>query len=71
MSIEVGEQVGWESLQEKLLGMTIDKKLIFQKHVSDICKKASGKLTALTRLARIMPFDKKRILMNAFIESQF
>ena len=31
----------------------------------------SGKLSALTRMARIMPFDKKRNLMNAFIESQF
>ena len=71
MSIEVGEQVIWESLQEKLLGMNIDKSLKFQNHVSNICKKASGKVTALTRMAKIMPFDKKRIMMNAFIQSQF
>ena len=71
MSIEVGEQVIWESLQEKLLGMNIDKQLKFQDHVRNVCKKASGKVTALNRLAKIMPFDKKRIMMNAFIESQF
>ena len=71
MSIEVGEQVIWESLQEKLLGLTIEKKLKFQNHVSIMCKNASGKLSALTRLAKIMPFDKKRNLMNAFILSQF
>ena len=59
MSIEVGEQVIWESLYEKLLGVKVDKKMLFERHVSDICKKASGKLTALTRLARIVPFDKK------------
>ena len=71
MYIEVGDQVIWESSQEKLLGVTIDKNLRFKKHVSDICKKASGKLTALTRLATIMPFDKKKLLMNSFIQSQF
>ena len=29
------------------------------------------KLSALTRLARIIPFEKKKILMNSFIQSQF
>ena len=71
MSIEVGDQVIWESLEEKLLGVTIDKKLKFDSHLNNICKKAAAKVTALTRLAKIMPFEKKRILMNAFIESQF
>ena len=69
--IEVGGQVIWESSQERLLGLTIEKSLKFQEHVSDICKKASPKLTALARLARIVPFDKKRLLMNSFIQSQF
>ncbi len=69
--IEVGGQVIWESLQENLLGVAIDKSLKFRERVSGICKKASSKLTALARLARIMPFDKKRLLMNSFIQSQF
>ena len=71
MYIEVGEQVIWESLEEKLLGVTIDKMLKFNTQLSDICKKAGAKVTALTRLARIMQFQKKRITLNAFIESQF
>ena len=71
MYVEVGEQVIWESLEEKLLGVTIDKMLKFNTQLSDICKKAGAKVTALTRLARIMQFQKKRITMNAFIESQF
>ena len=69
--VKVGEQVIWESLKEKLLGLTVDKKLKFQDHVHNMIKKASGKLSALTRLARLLPFDQKRILMSAFIESQF
>ena len=69
--IQVGEQVIWESPEEKLLGVTIDNNFKFNTHLNDICKKAGAKVTALTRLAKIMPFKKKRTLMNAFIESQF
>ena len=69
--IKVGEQVIWESQQEKLLGIIIDKDLKFDKHVENICKKASAKVTALARLINIVPMEKKKILMNSFIESQF
>ena len=40
------------SLREKLLGITFDFKLKFNKHIKDTCLKASQKLNALTRLAR-------------------
>ena len=69
--VKVGGQIIWESLKEKLLGLIMDKKLKFPHHVDSVIKKASGKLSALTRLARIVPFEKKKILMNAFIEQQF
>ena len=69
--IKVGEHVIMESYEEKLLGITIDKELKFNSHLSDICKKASAKVTALARLVKLIPFDKKKLLMNAFIESQF
>jgi ribonuclease P/MRP protein subunit RPP40 len=68
---KVGETVIWESRQEKLLGLTIDKNLKFNEHLLIICKKASGKVTALARMVKLIPFSKKRILMKAFIESQF
>ena len=68
---KVGEQVIWESSKEKLLGILIDKELKFNHHLEDICKKARAKVTALARLAKLVPFEKKRILMNSFIESQF
>ena len=68
---KVGEKMIWESSQEKLLGITIDKNLKFTKHLENICKKASAKVTALARLVKIIPFHKKRILMKTFIESQF
>ena len=71
LSIQVGEQVILESIAEKLLVIMIDKKLRFSSHVRNICKKAGAKVTALHRLANIMPFKKKRILLSSFIESQF
>ena len=69
--IQVGEQIIWESLKEKLLGVTIDKSLLFNQHVQILCNKASAKVTALGRLIKIVSKEKKKILMNAFIESQF
>ena len=55
----------------KLLGITIDNELKFSKHVSNLCKKASQKLHALARISNFVCQDKLRILMKAFIESQF
>ena len=69
--IKVGDEIIWESSEEKLLGLIIDNKLSFNDYLMDICKKASNKVTAMKRLARIVPFEKKRILMNSFVESQF
>ena len=52
--------------------VTIDKKLKFISHLKNICKKAGAKVTALARLTRLIPsLEKKRLLMNAFITSQF
>ena len=40
-----------ESEHEKLLGITLDKKLSFRKHIEVLCKKANQKLHALARLS--------------------
>ena len=42
--IQVGEQIIWESKQEKLLGVKIDKCLKFDAHVKTICDNASAKV---------------------------
>ena len=56
---------------EKLLGIQIDKKLTFNKHVGGLCKKASQKMHALARITPYMSIKKNRMLMNAFFKSQF
>ena len=57
--IKVGEQVIWESNKEKLLGIHIEKELKFSDHLLSICKKARGNVTALARLAKLVPFEKR------------
>ena len=56
---------------EILLGITFDNELNFNAHVSNLCKKATNKLHALARVSYYMSIDKKRVIMKAFIESQF
>ena len=39
-----------DSKQEKLLGIAVDNKLTFEKHITNLCNKVSQKLNALTRI---------------------
>lgn len=56
---------------QKLLGNKVDNKVIFDEHVSALCKEASKKLHALSRVSRYMTFKQRKIVMKAFISSQF
>ena len=57
--------------QKKLLGFLIDNKLTFDKHINNLCAKASQKLNALCRVSSFMSTNKKRLVMKAFMSSQF
>ena len=67
----IGNEIINGSTSVKLLGITIDNKLNFEEHVSNRCKKVSLKLHALARIANYMSTEKLKILMKAFIDSQF
>ena len=69
--VKVGNEMIWESQAEKLLGMTVDKNLKFNLHLKGLCKKVNQKVSALARIARILPFQKRHIILKTFIESQF
>ena len=71
VKIKIGNFDITNSKSEKLLGVKFDHKLSFDDHISELCKKASRKIHALSRVASYMNISKRSILMNAFFKSQF
>ena len=53
----------------KLLGLETDNKLNFEKHVSNICKKASNQLNTICRLQTFMGNKEKEWMINTFVHS--
>ena len=51
----------------KILGVTIDNKLEFSEHISDICKKTSCKVGVLLRLRNLIPWSAKLQLYKSNI----
>ena len=58
------------SASEKLLGITIDGHLNFNEHVSNLCKTASLKITALARVFPYMTLNQRRTSIKAYFMSQ-
>ena len=71
MVCNVGDSKIIETHNVKLLGIHIDSGLTFNDHLHSICKKASSKLNALSRQCAILPYHKRKLLMQAFFNSQF
>ena len=55
----------------KLLGITIDQKLTFTKHIVNICSLANNTLRALTRIRRCISKEQTKYLSEAYIISAF
>lgn len=53
------------------LGLDINNKLKFDSHITSICFKANQKLCVLSRLTKLLAFDKKLIIFKALFKSQF
>ena len=71
VQVNIGTAQIENTQNEKLLGIIIDSKLNFDKHIQQICSRASAKLKALARIAPFMNITKRKILMNAFFNAQF
>ena len=61
---------------EKLISVRFDNKLTFEKHITDICRKASRKTynecknATYARMALFIDLSKGRMVMNAFFNSR-
>ena len=53
------------------MGNSINRNLTFENHVKTLCKNAGRKLNALSRRCKILPFNKRKTLINTFFDSLF
>ena len=54
-----------------MLCVTISKNLGFEERVSKLCSKANKKLSALSRMSRLLSLERRKIIFKGFFESQF
>ena len=59
-----------ESKEQKLLGITLDKKLTFKTHIESLCKTANQKLHALSCISCYLSTRQLKLTMKTFILSQ-
>ena len=71
ISLNVGSDLIQSHNTVELLGIKIDNELKFTDHVTNLIKKGNQKLHALARISRYVDNEKMKLLMNAFITSQF
>jgi hypothetical protein len=70
-TIDIGNNTITSDTNVKLLGVYIDNKLTFSKHISEIVKKSSRQLNCLKRVAYSLDKDTKLLLYKAFVASNF
>ena len=56
---------------ETVLEIQIDNKLNFENHIKSLCNKAYQKLGALQRISNMLDTQKKNLLLNSILKSQF
>ena len=71
LTVKTNEVQTQNSQWEKVLGITIDNDLKFEDHINNICRKASAKIIALSRIAPYMDLPKRKQIMDAFFKTRF
>ena len=59
------------SNEEKLSGISLDTKQNLESHIASICRNAGQKVNTLARLKNYLTLDKRNLLLNSVIKSQF
>ena len=66
MFVNIGKDIIWESKTVKVLGITIDKELKFDKYINQLCSKTNKKLNVLSRMRSFMSVEKRKIIFKSF-----
>ena len=67
--LNINDQIINSASSVKLLGIEIDNRLSFEKHISTLCNKASNQLNAIGKIQKFMGFKEKEVLLNSFVYS--
>ena len=71
VSVTLGNEIIEATDSVELLGVTIDKNLDLNEHVSNLSRKGNQKMHALARISNYLSKGKLKIIMKTFIQSQF
>ena len=71
VTLKIKNETITNSSNEKLLCILFNNKFDLDEHVTSLCRKASQNLNAVARVAQYMNLAYSRLIMNAFIFSQF
>ena len=69
--VTINNVVLTSSVEKKLLGITLDSELKFEKHITGIFNKASQEIHVLSRSTSYMLLNKQRLFMKTFVEPHF
>ena len=61
-SLTINAHVIESTADISLIGVNIDKHLVFSKHISELCIKASQRVGVLSRLRNLIPTEAKLLL---------
>ena len=71
MNLQIEETSIESKNQVKLLGVTLDSRLLFTNHINNICDKAGKRLLALLRIRKYLCKEQAKILSISYILSVF
>ena len=69
--LQINDKSVDSSSEVLLLGLTIDNKLNFSKHISELCRKAASNINALKRFKRYISDSDRKLVGNAYVLSYF
>ena len=55
----------------EMLGVAVDDKMKFERHIANVCRKVSQQIAVLKRMKKILPFETRKCLYVGFIIPHF